>query len=190
MNAIKTDISFLDIHQFENKELVNRCVKDVANKLKENPEIIVYGKKCNQRRNVGFFSDVSIGYYYSGQLAYSVAPSKNLRELLESINLKFKSDFNGILVNKYKNGNDYISAHSDNEECITDIGVVSLSYGASRKFRIRNKINKKIVTDIITKHCELIHMHGDFQKEFLHEIPIEKKIQDERYSFTFRKHSK
>ena len=31
-------------------------------------------------------------------------------------------------------------------------------------------------------------MHGDFQKEFLHEIPIEKKKTNSRYSFTFRKH--
>ena len=31
-------------------------------------------------------------------------------------------------------------------------------------------------------------MGGDFQKEFTHEIPIEKKIKLPRYSFTLRKH--
>lgn len=31
-------------------------------------------------------------------------------------------------------------------------------------------------------------MGGNFQKEFTHEIPIEKKITDTRYSLTFRKH--
>ena len=31
-------------------------------------------------------------------------------------------------------------------------------------------------------------MVGDFQKEFTHEIPVEKKVTMERYSFTFRKH--
>jgi len=31
-------------------------------------------------------------------------------------------------------------------------------------------------------------MQGEFQKEFTHEIPIQKKILDERISLTFRKH--
>jgi hypothetical protein len=31
-------------------------------------------------------------------------------------------------------------------------------------------------------------MGGNFQNEFLHGIPIEKKIMDVRYSLTFRKH--
>ena len=32
-------------------------------------------------------------------------------------------------------------------------------------------------------------MGGKFQEEFTHEVPIEKKITDERISFTFRKHN-
>jgi len=31
-------------------------------------------------------------------------------------------------------------------------------------------------------------MSGNFQKEFTHEIPIEKRVKGERYSFTFRQH--
>ena len=41
---------------------------------------------------------------------------------------------------------------------------------------------------MLIKNNMLIHMGGDFQKEFTHEIPIESKIKEERYSFTFRKH--
>ena len=33
-------------------------------------------------------------------------------------------------------------------------------------------------------------MGGNFQKEFTHEIPIEKKVLDTRYSLTFRRHMK
>ena len=36
---------------------------------------------------------------------------------------------------------------------------------------------------------KIIHMGGEFQREFTHEIPIEKKKQGLRYSFTFRHHS-
>ena len=31
-------------------------------------------------------------------------------------------------------------------------------------------------------------MGGEFQKEFTHEIPIERKVKNVRWSFTFRKH--
>ena len=109
--------------------------------------------------------------------------------LLNYINEKFNSDFNGILINQYMDGNDYISAHSDDETNLGTIGVVALSYGAQRNFRIRNKKDKKIVANIDTKDDELILMDGDFQKEFTHEIPIQKKIKGIRYSFTFRKHT-
>ena len=35
---------------------------------------------------------------------------------------------------------------------------------------------------------ELDKAEGDFQKEFTHEIPVQRKIKDFRYSFTFRYH--
>ena len=34
----------------------------------------------------------------------------------------------------------------------------------------------------------MVQMSGNFQKEFTHEIPVEKKIKEERISFTFRRH--
>ena len=68
--------------------------------------------------------------------------TSNLNELLNSINIIFNSDFNSILINYYKDGNDYIGNHSDDEKCLDKIGV-SLSYGSIRKFRIKDKITKK-----------------------------------------------
>ena len=119
---------------------------------------------------------------------YKRQPLDSLKPLLEIINGKFNINFNGILVNKYKNGEEYISAHSDDEKDLTDAGVVILSYGATRKLRIKDKSTKKKVLDVALVSGEIVQMLGDFQKEFTHEIPIEKKIKEERYSFTFRRH--
>jgi len=130
-----------------------------------------------------------MGYRYSGQLAKSIPLTPNIEVLLNYINSGLSSDFNGILVNKYADGNDYISKHSDDEKGLSQDGVVALSYGAVRKFRIRNKQTGDIVSDIPTNQGELLIMGGDFQKEFTHEIPIEKKVNQTRYSFTFRKHN-
>jgi len=190
MDLIKTKKSALMVYNIKDKsDLIKACVDDVDDQLLEYPPIIVYGKKLKQRRCVGFFSDTSKGYEYSGQTADSKPLTENLKVLLDFINEKFKSKFNGILVNKYKDGNDYLSAHSDDERNLDDCGVVAISYGATRKFRIRDMLNR-IVMDVPTKTNQIIHMEGDFQKEFKHEIPVEKRVKDTRYSFTFRKHLK
>jgi len=188
---IKTEKSFLNTYSFiKHDELINNCLKEANDLLIVNPSIIVYGKPGIQHRDIGFFSNISIGYNYSGQFAKSIPLTKSLSILIEIINELFNTHYNGILINKYKNGNDYIGAHSDDEKNLDSEGVIAISIGAVRKFRIRDKKTKKIIIDIPTISNNIIHMGGDFQKEFTHEIPIEKKIKEERFSFTFRKHNK
>jgi len=185
---ISTPQSFLNLYQFQNTQLIQNCIQDIQNKLIIRPQIIVFGRQCNQNRSIGFFSNESVGYYYSNQCAKALELTPLLTELLHIINTMFNSDFNAILVNYYENGQDSIGEHSDDESGLADIGVVSLSYGAVRKFRIKCKKTKKKIIDIPTEPGTIIHMGGDFQKEFKHGIPVEKKIKSPRWSFTFRKH--
>ncbi len=108
---------------------------------------------------------------------------------MKIINARFGTNYNGILVNKYDDGNNYIGDHSDDEKNLDKGGVISISYEAVRKFRIHDKLTKKKIMDIPTTSNSIIHMGGDFQKEFTHGIPIEKKVKGVRYSFTFRTHT-
>ena len=181
--------AFLDKGSFINKELLEKCIIDIEPQLELKPEIVIFGKICKQQRNIGFFSDKSKGYKYSNKMMESKPLTQAIRELLDIVNSEFGTQFNGILVNKYMDGNDYISAHSDDETGIDLNGVISISYGAERIFRIRKKDTKHIVYDELTTHCSILHMGGNFQKLYTHEIPIQKKIKEPRISFTFRKHN-
>ena len=185
---IKTDRSFLTQQPLNNITLVGECVEEIKEKLLTKPPIKIRGKEMNQRRDIGFFSNESIGYQYSGQMAASQPLTPALLVLLDTVNTMYEASFNGILVNRYQDGTDYISAHSDNEKMLDKVGVVSVSYGGQRTFRIRNKSTKAIVQDIRLLPGLILHMGGEFQKEFTHEIPVEKRVKDTRYSFTFRKH--
>jgi alkylated DNA repair dioxygenase AlkB len=169
-------------------ELLSRCVNEVKVQLLHHPPIVVFGKQCNQQRNIGFFSNESIGYRYSNQLARSQPLTQSLMELLQRVNTATEADFNGILVNEYENGTDYIGRHSD-ETGLSAIGVACISYGAVRTFRIRDKTTHQKVADIPTTSDEIWVMGGQFQQEFTHEIPVEKKVKHPRISFTFRKHT-
>ncbi len=176
----------------EFQALIDRCVEEVRDKLLVNPPIVIYGKPAKQRRSVGFFADAGIeGYKYSGQTALSQPLGDALRELLETVNDHFESTFNGILVNYYKDGSEYISKHSDDEKALADIGVLAISVGQERIFRIRNKKHGDIVKDIPMKNLDVILMSGTFQKDFTHEVPPQTKLVGPkafRYSFTFRQH--
>lgn len=153
------------------------------------PYIRVYGKDCRQNRDVGFFSNVSVGYKYSNQIMKSQVLTEELESLLNKVNNEYNTEFNGILINHYVDGCDYIGKHRDDERGLdpNNSSVVSISLGAVRKFRIRDN-NNKIVQDVLTSHGSLMMMKNNFQKKYTHEIPIEKKVKGERYSITFRHH--
>ena len=188
-SILTTEHSSLKVGYFKDLELIDLCCKDVKDRLVHRPEIKVFGKICHQPRNVGFFSDDSVGYRYSRQIMRSQSLTPSLSSLLEIINREFNANFNGILVNLYVDGNDSIGDHSDDEASLGKEGVIAISTGAVRKFRIRDKSSRKIVKDIEMEHGMILQMCGDFQKEFTHEIPIEKKVKEMRYSFTFRQHT-
>ena len=170
------------------KTIEDSC-KETKSLLLIHPSIVLFGKVVHQQRSVGFFSDESIGYKYSNKLMKSQKLTYSLKNLLNYVNNKFNSKYNGILVNYYQNGEEYIGKHSDSEDNLDlTYGVVSMSFGASRKFRIRNKLDSNKILDLITKNNKMITMTGLFQNDFTHEVPVEKKIKDSRFSLTFRRH--
>lgn len=188
---IKTEKSALITHNLEPEMvmILEECVQQIDSELDYHPEIKIFDKICHQQRSIGFYSDTSKGYNYSSTLTPSKKMKPCLRELLIYINDKFDANFNGILINKYENGEEYIGKHSDDERGLQpNCGVIAMSFGAVRKFRIRDKCTGKIVLDVPTESNKIIQMCGHFQKEFTHEIPVEKKVKECRYSLTFRRH--
>ena len=168
------------------KESADRLYKvysDESFPLVTDPKMMIYGKECIAHRRVRFFSDVSSGYKFAGQTAESLPLNthRSLGKQLRRINRRLGTEFNGILINEYRNGSENIGKHSDDERTLSNGGT-------SRTFRIRDKETGEIVKDIQTEHGQLLVMDGAFQKAFKHEIPPRKKIKAGRVSLTFRVH--
>jgi alkylated DNA repair dioxygenase AlkB len=64
--------------------------------------------------------------------------------------------------------------------------IASISFGATRTFRIRDYKTKKIIKDQTLNHGSLFIMGGDFQKEYTHEVPKTKKQITKRINITCR----
>jgi alkylated DNA repair dioxygenase AlkB len=165
-------------------------------KLIKDMEFVMFGKTVHMRRSMGFFSDESKGYAFSGVMVAAQPLTKEFKHILDHINELCGVKFNAILVNVYEGKDEYLSAHSDEKRTLASGMVAAICLGESRIFRVRNKVDKSIVADIPTKHGQFILMRGTFQDQFLHEIPKGAKLGAKlggtggiRVSLTFRCHA-
>lgn len=95
-------------------------------------------------------------------------------------------EFDYCLVHIYRDGNDCIGWHCDKEALNSE--VLSMSFGATRKFRIkRNRKDKGWEEEFSLKNGDLFLMKTGFQRKYVHSVPIEKRVKDFRVNLTFRK---
>ena len=179
---------------------LDAAVSEIREKLERYPPIELYGKVVHQRRHVGFFAnpDQTAGYFYSNTIARSKIPGPAMNSLITHINDLFEATFNGVLVNLYKDGQDYISDHSDSESGLDkNAGVVIVSSGATRIMQFKKRKDapegccafKNGKYDLPLVNNSIVVMAGaKFQQHYTHGIAKQKSVEEGRFSFTFRVH--
>ena len=94
--------------------------------------------------------------------------------------------FNCVLVNLYRNGQDSNGWHADNEpELGKNPMIASVSLGATRRFDLRHNITKEKISFDLT-NGSLLLMKGEIQHFWKHQITKTKKIDAARINLTFR----
>lgn len=127
-------------------------------------------------------------YSYSGQTLNPTPFSLAFIKLKKIIEEASNSDFNVVLLNQYRNGQDSVSWHSDSEKDLGENPVIaSLSLGGKRPFKLREKANHKNKHTINLEHGDLIIMKGQTQNYWDHTIEKSKIHDDKRVNLTFRK---
>ena len=102
--------------------------------------------------------------------------------------LYYPSTFDYVLMNHYRNGEDKIGLHNDDEAFGDDNNVIaSLSFGATRRFIVMPMKGKKPKYNYNLTHGSLVVMRGDTQKGWKHMVPAESGLKDPRINLTFRK---
>jgi alkylated DNA repair dioxygenase AlkB len=95
--------------------------------------------------------------------------------------------FNSMLANLYRDGDDAIGWHSDDEP---ELGprplIASLSFGAERRFSIRRRDDHAQVTRLSLGHGSLLVMGGRMQHHWQHALPRTRSVTGERINLTFR----
>lgn len=132
-------------------------------------------------------------YQFSGNTAVAQPITEMLKKYIDWANMnEIKKGriggLNGILVNWYQYGEHYIGWHSDDESQLDqNAPIYTISLGTTRTFKIREKKNKKNVTNYELENNDFLIMGGEFQKHYQHHLPKRKKCKHSRISITIRK---
>jgi len=150
------------------------------------PLVRVYGSSHVVPRMTTFLAEKKISYCYSGSVHYGNGWPDWFCPLLKMVNFESKVEFNGCLLNLYRNGNDRMGWHSDNEpELDLEKPIASLSFGATRDFVLKHRTqNLRKVLSLGTG--DLLIMYSNCQKDWIHSVPIRRRILDQRVNLTFR----
>jgi alkylated DNA repair dioxygenase AlkB len=152
----------------------------------EQREIVLYGKRLMQPRLIAWGGERP--YRYSGQTLEPRPMTPSLLPVLESVQLRTHVPFNHVLVNRYRDGNDSMGFHADDEAELGDNPqVATVSLGATRRFVLRPRRGlEREPLQYELEHGSLLIMGGTCQRQYHHGIPRQPSVRDERVSLTFR----
>eukprot|EP01102_Stenamoeba_stenopodia_P019606 TRINITY_DN7449_c0_g1_i1.p1 TRINITY_DN7449_c0_g1~~TRINITY_DN7449_c0_g1_i1.p1 ORF type:complete len:358 (-),score=91.52 TRINITY_DN7449_c0_g1_i1:57-1130(-) len=123
-------------------------------------------------------SDKTFEYTYNNLTLQPKKPTPLLIDLQRRIERVTPGcQYDGTLINLYRNGKDSIAAHSDAEDTLV-VGstIASISLGCERSFILRPKHKVGSPTEIKVKHGSLLLMEGTLQKHYVHEVPKDFKL--------------
>ncbi len=163
----------------------------------EQRSIVLFGKPILQPRLISWAGDRP--YTYSGDTLTPRPFPPEVRPLLDSVNETLASiapsapPFNHVLANYYRDGNDSMGLHSDDEkELGEDPWIASLSFGAERCFQIvpkrkyRRKGQPADKLNLSLPSGSLLLMEPPMQKYYVHGLQKTKRPVGLRLNLTFR----
>lgn len=150
-------------------------------------EYHAFGRRFDVPRLQAWYADPGAHYRYADNMLQHRDWIQPLLVIKQDVEAKTGHDFNSVLVTYYRHGGDHVTLHADDEAELGDAPVIaSLSLGATREFHYRRKQGGEMRR--MTLHDgELLLMHPEFQRDWVHGVPAEPDVTTPRINLTFRK---
>ncbi len=154
--------------------------------LWEQQSLMMYGKMVDEPRLSTWHSEEQ-SYTYSGRARIPRPWTPLLHSVRTQCEAQTNYSFNGVLINYYRDGNDHLGWHSD-DELINgpEPLIASISLGAERRFDMRHRETREVVSASLG-HGSLLVMSGLSQRCWEHRIPKMARLTDARINLTFRR---
>ena len=155
----------------------------------EQHQLTIFGRQLPAPRLSAWYGDPDARYTYSGLSLTPrpwTAPLQTLKNRIETV---ADSAFNSVLLNQYRDGQDSMGWHSDDEP---ELGpaptIASLSLGGERRFLLRRKKRRDLAPiEFPLSHGSLLIMRGPTQTHWQHQVPKTKRPVAPRLNLTFRR---
>jgi alkylated DNA repair dioxygenase AlkB len=163
-----------------------QLLTDLLNQIEWKQEPIrIFGKSVLQPRLTAYYGTKA--YTYSGVKMEPLPWNKPLLQIKEKIEPLVDIAFNGVLLNLYRDGQDYIGWHSDDEKDLAKGAVIgSLSLGETRRFIFRRRDDHQNKIELSLSDGDFLIMGGETQKFWQHHVPKSAKSTQPRINLTFR----
>ena len=153
----------------------------------EQPLVQVFGKYHRVPRKTVFVAEQGLKYRYSGAIHVGEGWPEWFLPLLEQVNHSAWAQFNGCLLNLYRDGDDRMGWHADDEREIDQTKpIASLSLGSTRDFLFRHRSDPTKRAAIPLTDGDLLIMHPGCQGLWMHSVPQRRKVKTMRINLTFR----
>jgi len=153
----------------------------------EQRTLFVFGKHRLEPRLTAWYGDEGASYSYSGTTRHPKPWTPLLREIKQRVENAAGVCYNSLLLNQYRDGNDSVSWHSDDEESLGhNPSIASVSFGVMRSFHLRHRQDKQLRHKIDLEHGSLLVMQGPTQHYWHHQVPKTSRAVGQRINLTFR----
>ena len=148
----------------------------------------IYGKVHAQPRLVALYADAGKRYDYSGIAMHPLPWTDLLREIKRRIEDCTEAAFNAVFLNLYRDHNDSMGFHSDDERELGKNPVIaSLTFGATRTFILKHKLRKDLPNMKVPLEAgTVLLMKGATQHNWKHGINKQTTPCGPRVNLTFR----
>jgi alkylated DNA repair dioxygenase AlkB len=148
----------------------------------------LFGRVQPLPRLTAWYGDPGKRYTYSGIVNEPMPWTPVLEDVRNAVEVACGAQFNGVLLNLYRDGSDGMGWHADDEPEFGENPVIaSVSFGATRRFRFKGKHRKDLNGAVDLTHGSLLIMRGETQTNWLHQIPKTERPVDRRVNLTFRR---
>jgi alkylated DNA repair dioxygenase AlkB len=153
----------------------------------EQRTLVVFGKQHLEPRLTAWYGDEGASFSYSGTTRHPNPWTQLLREIKQCVEHAAGVCYNSVLINQYRNGNDSVSWHSDDESSLGhNPSIASVSLGAVRSFHLRHRQDKQFRHTLDLAHGSLLVMQGPTQHYWHHQVPKIRRAVGPRINLTFR----
>ncbi|WP_068827907.1 alpha-ketoglutarate-dependent dioxygenase AlkB family protein [Pseudomonas sp. BMS12] len=153
----------------------------------EQPRLHIHGRDVPVPRLLAWYGDAEASYRYSGLTHLPLPWTPLLSEIRQQVEQAVGQRLNGVLLNYYRDGQDSMGWHSDDED---ELGreplIASLNLGGTRRFDLRRKGSSRIEHSLELEHGSLLVMAGATQHHWQHQVAKTRKAVAPRINLTFR----